>query len=199
MSITSHNPTETAVDRRRLNIELLYIDLSVCMRCQQTDAGLEEALADTAHVLRATGVDVAVQKNPRAIRGAGPSTGICQLADDPHQRPGYPVRWNDQGKPLRIVRRGVRGGRNRLPRVELPGEGIHGGAQSDDRRGVLRAVYGDTQASADKAPPSREPSENLKWFFAAKRKKEAGPGHGGPASSKEGAECCAPARSAPFT
>ena len=52
----------TQAEKRRLNIDFLYLDLSVCERCQDTESTLEEAIEDVARVLDATGVEVALNK-----------------------------------------------------------------------------------------------------------------------------------------
>lgn len=54
--------TETQPANRYINIDFMYIDLSVCNRCQGTDTSLDEALSDVAAVLAAAGVDVTVNK-----------------------------------------------------------------------------------------------------------------------------------------
>ncbi len=63
---TQGNPTENTPDntgdQRLIVIDFLYLDLSVCTRCQGTDSRLDEALAEVAHVLEATGVKVVLNK-----------------------------------------------------------------------------------------------------------------------------------------
>jgi len=49
-------------NKRRIVIDFLYLDLSVCTRCQGTDSALAEALAEVSKVLEATGVEVEVNK-----------------------------------------------------------------------------------------------------------------------------------------
>ena len=48
--------------RRHLDIEFLYLDLSVCERCQGTESSLEGALAEVARVLELSGIAVTLQK-----------------------------------------------------------------------------------------------------------------------------------------
>jgi hypothetical protein len=48
--------------QRRIDVEFLYLDLSVCARCQGTEASLEEAISEVARVLEQTGVEIGVQK-----------------------------------------------------------------------------------------------------------------------------------------
>lgn len=50
------------VEKRRIVIDFLYLDLSVCARCQGTDNSLDEALVEVSKVLEATGVEVEVNK-----------------------------------------------------------------------------------------------------------------------------------------
>lgn len=52
----------TRAQKKRLDIDFLYLDLSVCERCQATDSTLEEAIEEVARVLEATGVEVALNK-----------------------------------------------------------------------------------------------------------------------------------------
>jgi hypothetical protein len=48
--------------KRNIVIDFLYLDLSVCTRCQGTDQSLDDALAEVAKVLEATGSEVVVNK-----------------------------------------------------------------------------------------------------------------------------------------
>lgn len=48
--------------KRRMVIDFLYLDLSLCTRCQGTDSTLDEALAEVSKVLEAAGVEVKVNK-----------------------------------------------------------------------------------------------------------------------------------------
>ena len=50
------------VEKRKITIDFLYLDLSVCERCQGTDATLDEALAEVSKVLEATGAEVVLNK-----------------------------------------------------------------------------------------------------------------------------------------
>lgn len=53
---------DNIVDRRQLVIDFLYLDLSVCTRCQGTDSSLDEALNEVSKVLEATGIEVVLNK-----------------------------------------------------------------------------------------------------------------------------------------
>jgi hypothetical protein len=56
------NRTSNQSAPRRITIEFLYLDLARCTRCRDTDRNLEAALADAARILRANGVNVEVRK-----------------------------------------------------------------------------------------------------------------------------------------
>lgn len=49
-------------ERRKVEIDFLYLDLTVCNRCVGTDASLEAAIADVSGILKAAGFDVVVNK-----------------------------------------------------------------------------------------------------------------------------------------
>ena len=52
----------TRAEKRRLKIDFLYLDLSVCERCQDSESTLEEAIEEVARVLETTGVEVILNK-----------------------------------------------------------------------------------------------------------------------------------------
>lgn len=54
--------TEKETKKRTIVIDFLYLDLSVCTRCQGTDQTLDEAIREVAKVLEVTGVEVVVNK-----------------------------------------------------------------------------------------------------------------------------------------
>jgi len=51
-----------AVEKKTLNIDFLYLDLSVCERCQGTDNNLDEAIKDVSKVLAAAGFEIKTNK-----------------------------------------------------------------------------------------------------------------------------------------
>lgn len=50
------------VNSKRVVIDFLYLDLSVCEWCKGTDKSLDEALNDVSNVLQASGAEVIVNK-----------------------------------------------------------------------------------------------------------------------------------------
>ncbi|MGI6422184.1 MAG: DUF2703 domain-containing protein [Syntrophomonadaceae bacterium] len=53
---------DIAIDKRKIVIDFLFLDLSVCTRCQGTDTSLDEALVEVSKVLEATGTEVVLNK-----------------------------------------------------------------------------------------------------------------------------------------
>jgi hypothetical protein len=53
---------EVRTERKKIIIDFLFLDLSVCTRCQGAESNLDEALKDVQNVLEATGTDVVINK-----------------------------------------------------------------------------------------------------------------------------------------
>lgn len=51
-----------STQKKSINIDFLYLDLSVCAPCQGTESILEEAIKEVTNILEFTGVDVVVNK-----------------------------------------------------------------------------------------------------------------------------------------
>ncbi len=50
------------VEKKKIIIDFMYLDLSICTRCQGTEDSLEEAIEDVAKVLELAGAEVIVNK-----------------------------------------------------------------------------------------------------------------------------------------
>jgi hypothetical protein len=48
--------------KRQIIIDFLYLDLSVCKRCQGTETNLEDAVNEVSTILRAAGFDIVLNK-----------------------------------------------------------------------------------------------------------------------------------------
>lgn len=53
---------DVEVTKKRIVIDFLYLDVTVCERCKGTDSSLDEALMEVSKVLEATGIEVVVNK-----------------------------------------------------------------------------------------------------------------------------------------
>ncbi|PKM51896.1 MAG: ferredoxin [Firmicutes bacterium HGW-Firmicutes-7] len=50
------------INNKNITIDFLFLDLSVCERCQDTDTSLDEALKEVEQVLTSTGASVIINK-----------------------------------------------------------------------------------------------------------------------------------------
>ncbi len=55
-------PKDVQMEKKRIVIDFLFLDVSVCTRCQGADTSLDEALSEVSKVLEATGVEVLLNK-----------------------------------------------------------------------------------------------------------------------------------------
>lgn len=69
---------------RKLEIELLYLDLDVCQRCQGTDRNMEEAIAEVFQILEATGTEIEVKKTHVETEEQAWQLGFYQFPHHPH-------------------------------------------------------------------------------------------------------------------
>lgn len=155
--------------QRNLDIDFMYLDLSVCNWCQSTETNLEEAIAEVAHVLEATGVKVNVNKihiqseqqalnlgfiSSPTIRINGNDIQLDvkeALCDSCGDLCGDSVDcriWTYQGK-----------------EYTAPPKGMIIDA-------ILREVYGGSKKQVDTSAKPKDVPENLKKFFVAKNRQE---------------------------
>ena len=53
---------ESAIEKRTIHIEFLFLNLTTCTRCVGTNENLHDALDEVQHVLELTNIDVHVEK-----------------------------------------------------------------------------------------------------------------------------------------
>lgn len=163
----------------------MYLDLSQCTRCQDTEKVLEEAIAEVKRVLEATGAEVRVQKVHVESEQQAAELGFVSS-------PTIRINGNDIQMEVRensCTSCGDICGEEVDCRVwvyqgkeyEAPPKGMIIDA-------ILREVYGGTKSSTD-YPAARAGNvpENLKRFFAAKSKK----------ALTDSESCCRPASTRP--
>ncbi len=156
-------------EKRHLDIEFLFLDLEVCEPCRGTESSLEEALAEVARVLEATGIEVSVQKTH--VQSAEQALAMGFVSSPT-------IRINGRDIQLEV--------RESL----CPSCGDLCGGEVDCRvwvyqgkeypvppkgliiEAILREVYKEPGKNYAEQPRPSELPENLKKFFAAKRKKE---------------------------
>ena len=160
----ANNTSKDSRERKRLLIEFMYIDLQVCVRCMGTDTVLEEAIAEVTNVLKAAGYEIEVRKilvtsekqaealnfiSSPTIRINGQDIqldakeSLCESCGDVAGEDIDCRVWSWEGKEY-----------SQPPKAMLVDA-------------LLRHVYGGRQPAAQ---AGRAIPENLKRFFAAKRK-----------------------------
>ena len=161
---------ERKSQRRRIDIDFLYLDLSVCTRCQGADTSLDEAIAEASQVLKATNIDVVVNK----INVTSEEQAEAQQFES-----SPTIRVNGRDIQLEI--------RESLCEScgDLCGDEIdcrvwvyHGMEYTSPPKGmiieaILREVYGSRDKKEGRKKAYRLP-DNLKKFFASMREKPRG-------------------------
>ena len=165
----TEKPDAADSQKRSLEIEFMYIDLDVCTRCLGTESNLEEAISEVTQILKATGIEVSVKKiliqneeqaielgfvTSPTIRINGHDIqldfkeSLCESCGDVCGDLVDCRVWVYQGKEY-----------TEAPRAMIIDA-------------ILREVYGGSKTSSER-PKISELPENLKNFFAAKRKQQA--------------------------
>lgn len=153
--------------KKQLVIDLLYLDLSVCGRCQGTEENLEEALVEVSGVLQGAGFEVVVNK----INIASP-----ELAEKYQFVSSPTIRLNSVDLALEVKETACR------ECGDLCGDDVdcrvwvYEGAEYTEPpkamiiNGILKAVYGGQPRNSAPQQEYKLP-ENLRRFFAGVEKK----------------------------
>lgn len=153
--------------KRQFLIEFMYIDLSVCTRCQGADSNLEEAIAEVSRILEATGVGVVVRKIHVQTEGQARELGFVSSPT---------IRVN--GRDIQMdVRESLCQSCGDLCGDEVDCRvWVYQGKEHDSPPkamiidAILREVYGGPDRGTEEQPQKGDVPENLKRFFSAMRK-----------------------------
>ncbi|MEG6585712.1 DUF2703 domain-containing protein [Dendrosporobacter sp. 1207_IL3150] len=149
---------------KKLLIEFMYIDLTVCDRCMGTDANLEDAIAEVASVLKAIGYEIEVQKTLVESEQQASELGFVSSPT---------IRINGQDIDLDVKESlcescGDVCGEDVDCRVwTWQGQEYTTPPRAMMIDAILKHVYGKQQATQSE---TKEVPDNLKKFFAAKAK-----------------------------
>ena len=156
-------------ETRHLDIEFLYLDLSLCGRCRGTDAALEEAVAEISPILETTGVEAQVKKIHVETEAQARDLGLVTSPT---------IRIN---------------GRDIQPQIEQSlcedcgdlcgdacdcrvwryrGKDYTAPPKAMIVEAILREAYGGAAEAAETAARPQEVPANLKRFFAGVRSKQ---------------------------
>jgi len=178
---------EQAPHERTVEIDFLYLDLTVCSRCVGSDESLRAALDLVRPALAATGVDVALRKT---LVASEEQARTLRVVSSPT---------------IRVNGRDIAGALQESVCADC-GDLAGCGGETDCRvwtyegreyteapvglivEAILGEVYGGIAPVAHAARPYEDVPDNLKHFYAGKVAKEQEEGEGVAVSS-----CCAPA------
>lgn len=159
-------------NKRRLVIEFLYLDLNDCTWCQDTETNFDEAISDTANILKATGVDVTVKKIHVQSEQQAYELGF-------ESSPAIRINGNDiqlDAKESFCESCSNLAGEDVACRIWM----YQGKEYTAPPKGmiidsIMREVYAGSKENAGTSTKTKGVTENLKKFFAAKQHKENEP------------------------
>jgi hypothetical protein len=151
-------------ERRQMEIELLYLDLSRCVPCRGADASLEEALDQVSAVLRAMDVDVALRKTHVQSLEQAQELGFVSS-------PTIRINGRDIQQALQETHCASCSALSGMP-VDCRSWVYQGQQYSSPPKAliidaILRALYGDVSDTPETAGQDGAVPENLQRFFAA--------------------------------
>ncbi|HET6370551.1 MAG TPA: DUF2703 domain-containing protein [Nitrospiria bacterium] len=165
--------------RRRIDIEFLYVDLTVCTRCRGTDEHLQEAMSAVSNIADAAGVEISLRKTLVKSEEQAMAVGLVIS-------PTIRVNGRDIAPELRESRCASCESRSCdgvACRVWLfRGKEYTEAPTAMIVEAILREIYRDTPAQAAVERPRGLP-ENLRRFFAGKRENDV----------DKKSSCCPPA------
>jgi hypothetical protein len=169
--IESPLESSTQAKKRRLVIDFMYLDLSVCERCQDTESTLEEAIQEVTRVLETTGVEVALNKIH--VTSEEQATALGFLVSPTIRVNGRDIQMNfreslcDSCGTLCECEGGVS-----CREWEYQGQWHTAPPKGLIIESVLKAVYGGAGEARVEPQKAGESPDNLKRFFSSIPKQE---------------------------
>jgi hypothetical protein len=179
---------------RKITIDFLYVDLSVCERCIGTDQNLESALSEVAGILESSGVEVALRKTLVESEEQAKALGFFSS-------PTIRINGHDIALELRESRCSSCESCSCNGTVNCRVWVFQGKEYLEAPKGliidsILREVYGGGHG-VRRTKPSDQVPENLRRFFAGKAKKDrAASDNPSCCGEEEQTVCCEPSEKA---
>jgi hypothetical protein len=161
----------TRAEKRHLDIDFLYLDLSVCERCQDTESSLKEAIEEIARVLETTGVEVALNKIHVTREEQAVALGF--LVSPTIRVNGRDIQMNfreslcESCGTLCECEGGVS-----CREWEYQGQWYTAPPKGLIIEAILKEVYGGSGEEREEPQKAEEASDNLKRFFSGLLKQE---------------------------
>ncbi len=155
--------------KRHVDIEFMYLDLSSCDRCQGTDHSLDEAISEVARVLEAADIELVVHKIH--VQSEEQALKLRFMSSPTIRVNGRDIQLDVKESPCESC-------------GDLCGEDVdcrvwiyQGKEYTSPPKGmiinaILKEVYGGTKEGSEVLPSSGDIPENLKRFFSAKNRKD---------------------------
>lgn len=165
---------------RRLDIEFLYLDLSVCSPCQGTEGVLDQAVTEVTPILEGSGFDITVRKIH--VKSEEQARYLGFISSPTIRINGRDVQSNISEKPC-VCCGDICGNTEVSCRVWVyQGEEYWAPPKAMIIDAILSEAYGGSEEAVDSTPQPVDVPENLKRFFIGKEE----------AQSKSSGICCDP-------
>jgi hypothetical protein len=162
--------TVTQIERkRRIEIDFLYLDLEVCSPCRSTESNIEDALNEVAGILKATGVEVIVQKTH--VESLEQAVELGFLTSPTLRINGKDLQLDFKENYCATCSQ-VSGTQTDCRIWLYQGQEYSAPPKAMIIEAVLREVYGGHRADGAKIVRPENALENLRRFFESKRRKE---------------------------
>jgi hypothetical protein len=169
-STVEQNQAGAQTEKRRVEVDFLYLDLEVCSPCRKTESNIEEALGEVAGILEATGVEVTVNKTHVQSLEQAIELGFLS---SPTLRIGGRDLQLDFTESYCATCSQVSGTETECRVWLYRGQQYSAPPKAMIIEAVLREVYGGSRReAAAKIVRPESALENLARFFESKRRKE---------------------------
>jgi hypothetical protein len=158
-------------EKRQLDIDFLYLDLSVCERCQDTQSNLKEAIEEIARLLETTGVEVLLNKIHVTSEEQAMALGF--LVSPTIRVNGRDIQMNfreslcESCGTLCECEGGVS-----CREWEYQGQWYTAPPKGLIIEAILKGVYGGAEEEREEPQKAEEAPDNLKRFFSGLLKQE---------------------------
>lgn len=159
----------TRAGKRRLTIDFLYLDLSVCERCRDTESTLEGAIEEVARILQTTGIEVALNKIHVTTEEQAVALGF--LVSPTIRVNGRDIQMNFRESLCESCGTlcGCEGGVS-CREWKYQGQWYTAPPKGLIIEAILKEVYGGTGEEREESQEGEEAPDNLKRFFSGLRK-----------------------------
>jgi hypothetical protein len=155
--------------QKRIEIDFLYLDLEVCSPCRSTESNIEEALSEVAGILKATGVEVALNKTH--VQSLEQAIELGFLTSPTLRINGRDLQLDFKENYCATCSQ-VSGTETDCRVWLYQGQEYSVPPKAMIVEAVLREVYGGHRADGAKIVRPENALENLRRFFESKRRKE---------------------------